>query len=93
MSDAVFTLHVPAAAPFRGLASDLVGRYIELSGRTDAEREAFTAALADAIDGLQGGPDDLLLLVCTTRPAGFDVSVACGTRSVVVRHPLPAGAP
>jgi hypothetical protein len=91
MSGDAFRLRVAAGPEFRDLANGVVDRYIELSGGTAAERGAFAAALTEAIDGLVTGTDEAIDLVCTTRPSGFDMTVRCGSRSVVVRHPLPAG--
>jgi len=91
MSRDAFVLRVPADPAFRDLAVDVVGRYIELLGGPDAERARFDAALAEAINKLGADPDDVLDLICTTRSDGFDLTIRCGGRSTVVRHPLAAG--
>ena len=88
---AAFTLRVPADPEFRALANDVVARYVEIAGGSDAERGAFVAALSDAIDGLAGAPGEPLELACTTRPSGFDITVRSGGREVIVHHPSPAG--
>ena len=90
MSSPVFTLRVPADPQFRGLANDVVARYVELAGLPDAERETVATALAAAVDGLGAAPAETIDLACTVRPAGFDITVRCGGRSVVVHHPQPA---
>ncbi len=86
----VFTLRVPADPRFRGLADDVVARYVEIVGIGDAERAALATALAAALDGLAAAPAETLDVVCTAKPAGFDITVRCGGRSAVVHHPQPA---
>ena len=86
----VFTLRVPADPRFRGLANDVVGRYVDLAGIPETERDALTTALTGALDGLGAGPTEAIDLACTARPAGFDITVRCGARSAVVHHPQPA---
>ena len=86
----VFTLRVPADPQFRGLANDVVARYVEIAGIPDAERDAVSSALVAAIDGLGVAPAEVVDLVCTTKPGGFDLTVRCGGRSAVVHHPQPA---
>ena len=86
----VFTLRVPADPRFGGLANDVVARYVEIVGIADAERAAVAKALAAALDGLGAAPAEAVDLVCTARPAGFDITVRCGGRSAVVHHPQPA---
>jgi predicted transcriptional regulator len=86
----VFTLRVPADAQFRGLANDVVARYVELAGLPNGERETVAAAVAAALEGLAAAPAEAIDLACTARPAGFDITVRCGGRSTVVHHPQPA---
>ena len=86
----VFTLRVPADPQFRGLADDVVARYVEIAGIPGAERDAVASALAAALDGLHPAPAEAVDLVCTTKPGGFDLTVRCGGRSAVVHHPQPA---
>jgi hypothetical protein len=90
MSAPAFTLRVPADPAFRGLAVDVVGRYVEISGGSAAEREAVAEALTRALDGLAGGPGDAIDLTCTPGALGLDVSVRCGARSAAMHHPRPA---
>ena len=87
---AEFTLRVPADPPFRGLTNEVVAKYVELAGVPAAEREAVASAVATALDGLNAGPADAIQLSCTSKPAGFDITVRCGGRSAVVHHPHPA---
>ena len=86
----VFTLRVPADPRFRGLANDVVARYVDLAGIPETDRDSLAAALAVALDGLGAGPTEAIDLACTARPAGFDITVRCGGRSAVVHHPQPA---
>ncbi len=85
-----FTLRVPADPRFRPLAHEVVGRYVEIVGGSEAEREAFTSALIEAVDRLADTSGDVLELTCRVRPSGFDVAITCGGRHAVVQHPLPA---
>lgn len=87
---AAFSLRVPADSRFRGLAGDVVARYVEIAGLPDAERDAVVGALTAALDGLGVGPADAIDLVCTTKPAGFDITIRSGGRSAVVHHPQAA---
>jgi hypothetical protein len=68
----------------------VVARYVELAGLPNAERETVAAAVAAAVEGLGASPAEAIDLDCTTRPAGFDITVRCGGRSAVVHHPQPA---
>jgi len=86
----VFTLRVPADPQFRGLANDVVARYVELAGLPNGERETVAAAVAAALEDLAAAPAETIDLACTARPAGFDITVRCGGRSAVVHHPQPA---
>jgi hypothetical protein len=86
-----FTLRVPADPRFRSLAHEVVGRYIEIVGGSDTDRDTFTRAFLDAVERLVPTSDDVLDVVCTARPSGFDVTIRCGSRETVVQHPLPAG--
>ncbi len=84
-----FTLRVPADPRFRGLANDVVGRYVDLAGIPEAERDTLATALSAAIDGLGAAPAEAIDLACTAKPSGFDITVRCGARSAVVHHPQP----
>jgi hypothetical protein len=90
MSAPLFTLRVPADPAFQGLAGEVVGRYIELSGGTAAERETVTAAVTSAVDGLAGRPGEAVDVLCTPGASGLDVAVRCGGRSASLHHPRPA---
>jgi len=85
-----FTLRVPTDPRFSGLANDVVGRYVDLAGIPETERDTLATALAAAIDGLGAAPSEAIDLACTAKPAGFDITVRCGGRSAVVHHPHPA---
>jgi hypothetical protein len=93
MSSPAFLLRVPAALPFRALASDLVGRYVELRGGSDSDRAAFVEIFQQALDRVADGADADVEVSCIARPSGFDVALRCGGRSEVVRHPLSAVKP
>jgi hypothetical protein len=85
-----FTLKVPADPQFHGLANDVVGRYVELVGVPEGEREAIAAAVSSALEGLGAAPSESVDLTCTAKAAGFDITVRCGARTAVVHHPQPA---
>jgi hypothetical protein len=88
MSSPAFTLHVPSQPPFRSLACDVVSRYIDLGGGTEAERSAFAATLATAIDALVGDSNADLELSCVAGSSGFEIRLRSGSQSSVVHHPL-----
>jgi hypothetical protein len=86
-----FTLRVPADPRFRSLAPEVVGRYVEIAGGSEADRDAFTRAVDDAVERLAAAPADALDLVCNATPSAFEVTIRCSGREAVVQHPLPAG--
>ena len=90
MSVPAFSLRVPADAAFRGLAGEVVGRYVELSGGSAAERDAVAAALNGAIDELAAAPGEAVELECRVGASGLEVDVRSGGRSTAVHHPRPA---
>ena len=85
-----FTLRVPADPRFRSLAHEVVGRYVEIAGGSEADRDAFIRAIIEAVERLDGAASDVLDLVCHARPSAFEVTIRCGGREAVVHHPLPA---
>lgn len=86
-----FTLQVPADPRFRRLASEMVGRYVEIVGGSEAERTAFTRALADAVDGLVRDASESVELACVAHTPDLEVTVRCAGREAVVRHSVAAG--
>jgi len=91
MSDP-FTLRVPVEPRFRALGPELAGRYIELLGGSDTERQTLSAAVAGALTDLaaaapSGAACDV---ACSASGAGVEVTVRCGTHSAVVRQALAA---
>jgi hypothetical protein len=87
---AEFTLRVPADPQFRGLANEVVARYVEVSGIPEPDRPPLAASFAAALDRVSPGETDQIDVVCTAVPGGFDITVRCGGRSAVVHHPQPA---
>jgi hypothetical protein len=82
-----FTLHVPAAAPYRALGSDIATRFSDLSGGNGSDGQALSSAVAAAIDDLVRGDDsgDVELAFQHTHD-GYEVTVRYRGRSTVVRH-------
>jgi hypothetical protein len=93
MSPPAFSLRVPAKSPFKALASDVVGRYVELRGGSESERAAFVEIFEQALDRVADGADADVEVSCVAVPSGFDVALRCAGRSVVVHHPLSAVKP
>jgi hypothetical protein len=72
------------------MAQEVVGRYVELSGGSAAEREAAVRAVTAALDDIAGAPGEPLEIAGAPHPSGVDVTLQCGRRALVVHHPLPA---
>jgi hypothetical protein len=86
MASPEFTLRVPARAPFLTLACDVVGRFIDLRGGSEADRAAVASALLDAMETLVAGRDADIDLSCTAGPSGLAITLQSGGGSTVVRH-------
>jgi hypothetical protein len=85
-----FTLEVPADARFRVLAPELAGRYVEIVGGSDSEREACRARLADVIRDIAPSAGETVYLRVRTTPSGIEAVVTCDGESRMVTVPLPA---
>jgi len=87
-----FTISLPAESPFRELASDVAGKYVELVGGSAADAEALASSVAGEIETLAGGPGAAVdvRLVFEPTATGVDVTVQCDGRTAVVTRPLPA---
>jgi hypothetical protein len=90
MSDG-FTLSVPADAEYRGLASELAGRFARLAGGSDADAAAVSAAVADAADrAATAARAEILTLDCRNQSSGLGLTLRFAGDAVEVHHPLPA---
>jgi xanthine/CO dehydrogenase XdhC/CoxF family maturation factor len=91
MSDPL-TLTVPADTRYRVLGPEIAAKYVELVGGTAADGQALADAVAQALTDLaaQGGPDAHVDLTLRGHPASIEVTVCCGSHTLVVTRPLPA---
>ena len=87
-----FTLHVPTASPFPGLAADLAARYAETVGGSAAEAAAFSAEVAAGIEAVAAGETGVDLAF-ERGATGVEVAIRCGAASRTVQHTLAAPAP
>jgi hypothetical protein len=87
-----FTLTVPADARYRGLAPEVAGKYVELSGGAESDAAAFAEALSDALRALVRDAANGATVELSFRPAagGIEVGLGCAGRTSVVRHRFPA---
>jgi xanthine/CO dehydrogenase XdhC/CoxF family maturation factor len=89
----VFTLHVPADPTYRTIACEMASRYVDMTGGTETQREAFHALLTKTLDELTGGREEDVEFLCVADPPGFAVTLKCGGQSAVIRHPVHAEKP
>lgn len=90
MTSPVFTLHVPADPEFRSIASEMIGRYVDIVGGTESDRVAFEAALSQAVATMCPNGHGDVEFSCVPLGAGFEIRLSCNGRSSVLRHPLTA---
>ncbi len=83
---------VTSPEPFRSMAVEVAGKYVEMAGGSAADVGALTSALAGTIDTMASGAPDGATIDLAFRPNGQDieVTVTCGEHAAVVRQPLPA---
>ena len=90
MTSPVFTLHVPADPEFRSIASEMIGRYVDIVGGSESDRVAFEAALTKAVDAMCTNGHGEVELSCVPLASGFEIRLSCNGRTSVLRHPLTA---
>jgi len=90
MPDA-FSMLVPIAAPFRALAPELAGRYVELAGGSAEVAATLATAVTAAIDRLSSGaaPHSEVGLAFTPNAGGIHVDLSCGTLRESVNVTIP----
>jgi hypothetical protein len=81
---------VPADPEFRSIASEMIGRYVDIVGGSEADRLAFEAALTRAVDSMCTKPHGDVELSCVPLESGFEIKLTCNGQTSVVRHPLTA---
>ena len=83
---------VPIEPRYRALATELAGKFVELIGGSATDARALSDALSSAIDGMApAAPAGTHVdLIFHAGGGGVEVTVHCGTRSTVVKQPLPA---
>jgi hypothetical protein len=76
--------------PFRSMAAAVAGKYVEMAGGSVADVSAVTASVSETVGRVSAGaPEDATIdLAFQPNGRGLQVTVVCGARSVVVRHPL-----
>ena len=92
MTDA-FTLTVPLDAPFRALAGEVAGRYLELAGGTVDEGRLLAAEVAAAIDRLGASVASSLAVVARMTAGDVSITLEADGQSATVTHPVPAKKP
>ena len=85
-------LTVPADPRYRVLGPEVAGKYVELVGGSEADGQALAGAVSNALAEIadQSEPGSHLDLTFRGQPGGIEVTVCCGSRTLVVTHPLPA---
>jgi len=86
----VFTLQVPADATYQTIACEVASRYVDLAGGSETQRTAFHDLLTKTVVELTGGRAEDVEMSCMADPPGFFITLKCGGRSTIVRHPVPA---
>ena len=86
-----FTFLVPAADQFIGLAPQLATRYVELSGGSAADAEAFGKAVIETVDRLSAGhpPGIPVHLSFAPDATGVRVEIVCADRHESVDVTIP----
>ena len=84
-----FALDVPVDPRYRVLGPEVAGRYVEVLGGGESDRQAFAAAVAEAM-ARGASPDGQIDLKFRTEASGIEVECRCDGRSSVVRHALAA---
>ncbi len=87
-----FVLQVPADERYRGLAPEVAGKYVELSGGSAADGQTLADELAAALREMATGAAEtgVIDLSFTAKNGHVEVTLACAGRSSVVRVALPA---
>jgi hypothetical protein len=85
-----FVLQVPADERYRGLAPEVAGKYVELSGGSAADGQVLADELNAALRKMAMGEADVVDLSFTAKNGHVEVTLASGGRSTVVRVALPA---
>ncbi len=78
MSSVVFTLQVPAEAPFRSLASEVAARYLEISGGTAPAVSTMAGEVARLADAMATDGAEDLNLAFSRRPGIIEVALSTG---------------
>jgi len=81
-----FTLHVPAAQPYRALAPEVAAKYVELAGGSAADAASIAAQIVAAIGTLVDGDHQSdVELAFAPADGRVEVTLRCNGRSTVVR--------
>jgi hypothetical protein len=85
-----FVLQVPADERYRGLAPEVAGKYVELSGGSAADGQVLADELTSAMRKMATAKEGVIDLSFTAKNGHVEVTLASGGRSIVVRVALPA---
>jgi hypothetical protein len=88
MSPVLFSLRVPAALPYRNLAAEAVGRYLEVAGGSAEAAAALVAKVRAIVDSLADAGDAVDVTV-VEAPDGIEVRAAGGGRTARCGVPRP----
>ncbi len=89
MSSVVFSLRVPAETPFRELAGEVAGRYLEVTGGSVAAAASFATEVGRVVDAVATAGAEIDLTVSTSA-IGIEVCVTSAGRTERCTVPLPA---
>lgn len=80
MPPVVFTLQVPARAPYRPLAEEIAARFVQLSGGDEATAATFGADVSRAADALAAGASNIDLTF-SRNASRIDVVLVAGAQT------------
>jgi hypothetical protein len=84
-----FSLHVPPDARFQALAGNVALRFAAMAGASETGAETFGSEVESGVHALALAGEGVDL-VFESGPAGFEVSIRCGSHARIIRHALPA---
>jgi hypothetical protein len=86
-----FRFLVPVADQFRSLAPQLAARYVELSGGSAGDAEAFSQAVTAALERISSGlePGAHVHLAFSPEAGGLHVDLSCEGRRESVDVTIP----
>jgi len=85
-----FSLVVPVDAPFRAVASEVAGRYVELAGGSPADGAALAGALTSALEKMAAAArgDGGFELAFGVERGGVRITVQGAGQSTTITQPV-----